>query len=234
MKRLPALSERALRSWLAHPILRRFKAEAPGSYYHSALVAALAERGAEALGLDPLPARLGGLYHDLGKLERPGLFQENQRSDDPLDGAGPHQRARAILGHVHAGLAMAEDLRLPPEIAAFIAEHHGERRLELLYRQAVEAAGPGRKPDPGDFAYPGPWPQSAETAVALYADAVEAGARVRAAPGAEGIERFALEVAEELLEQGALRAAGLDLREMRRLAAAFASALAPALGGDLE
>lgn len=230
MRRREAPPADVLRAWLRHPILARMRREAPGSHYHSALVAALAEAGAEALGLDALYVHVGARFHDIGKLHRPDHYQENQRGADPLARMAPAARARAIRAHVDEGLRFAREIDLPDALACFIPEHHGARVLDALYRQAVDAAGRAA-PDPDDFTYPGPWPRSAETAVVLFADAAEAAARTEPLADRGAIEETLVRMGRGFAEAGSFAGAGMDEADWKALAGIFAGLLAAALEG---
>ncbi|MCA9772266.1 MAG: HDIG domain-containing protein [Myxococcales bacterium] len=229
MKRRAALPPETLRAWLSHPILGRLRREAPGTHYHSGIVATIAERGAAALGLDALYVQTGARFHDIGKLYRPELFQENQRASDPLAEWGAVERARAIIAHVREGLALAKSIRLPEELACFIAEHHGRRVLRGLYEEARAAATDGNPPSLADFTYPGPWPQSAETAVVLFADAAEAGARVRPPGDTRTLAETLAVMGSEFAAAGSFDEVPWTEAHWRALADAFAVPLAAAL-----
>lgn len=163
---------------LAHPrqpLLNRLAHEAPGTYHHSIIVSNLAESAISRVGGDPLLARVAVLYHDIGKLEHPTFFVENQANLGNIhDGLDPHVSAQIIIDHVRNGIALARKARVPKAIIDVIAQHHGTTRVEYFYRKAAE-----KDPDvdPADFTYPGPKPQNREAAVVMLADAVEASVR---------------------------------------------------------
>ncbi|HLG12664.1 MAG TPA: HDIG domain-containing protein, partial [Dehalococcoidia bacterium] len=162
-------------SQLSQPLLLRLQDEAPSTFQHSVIVANLAEKGAHTIGADALLARVGCYYHDIGKLLRPGFFIENQLGGaNPHDALDPADSARIISDHVTDGLNLAKQYKLPVKVAQFIPEHHGTRTVTFFYRQAAEE---NPDVDADAFRYPGPKPQSRETAIAMLADSCEAAVR---------------------------------------------------------
>lgn len=159
----------------SHPLLRRLQIEAPGTYHHVQMVGNLAEAAAERLGLNPLLLRAGACFHDIGKLRRPQYFIENQFSGvNPHDNLTPTMSAMIILSHVPDGLELAEEYRLPMRLRDFIPEHHGTTCLSYFYHKALKD---GQVSQEDQFCYPGPKPQSRETALLMLADSIEASAR---------------------------------------------------------
>ncbi len=169
---------------LAHPrqpLLQRLAQEAPGTYHHSIIVSNLAEAAAAAVDADPLFARVAVLYHDIGKMEHPTFFIENQANIGNVhDGLDPHVSAQIIIDHTRDGVRMAKKQRLPQSIVDVIAQHHGTTRVEFFYRKAMQA---NEDVDPADFTYPGPKPQTREAAIIMLADSVEAAVRSMAQSG---------------------------------------------------
>jgi hypothetical protein len=210
-------------SQLSQPLLLRLQDEAPSTFQHSVIVANLAEKGAYVIGADALLARVGCYYHDIGKLARPGFFIENQLGgDNPHDALDPGDSARIISDHVRDGLALANQYRLPAKVAAFIPEHHGTRLVTYFYREAA-AADP--TVDPDAFRYPGPKPQSRETAIAMLADSCEAAVRSSPDHSPESIDRLVDEVYAERLTEGQLNESDLTLRNLRDLAESYKATL---------
>lgn len=202
-----------------HPLLRRLLMEAPGTYNHSILVGNLAERAAETIGADSLLVRVGSYYHDIGKLLRPGYFTENQiENSNPHDALEPEASARIVVSHVTDGLRLAEEHRLPNKIRDFIGEHHGDRFASFFYQQATEK---GKTPDPADFRYPGPRPQSKETAIVMLADAAEAVARASPDHSPEEIDRLVEKVVADRMAEGMLAQCDLTLRDIEGIKEAF-------------
>ena len=207
---------------LAHPtqpLLRRLLLEAPGTYHHSITVATLAERAAERVDGNPLLARVGAYYHDLGKLHRPYYFIENQLEDENIhDHLLPEASAQAIIEHVSQGLALARQHRLPRQVHAFIAEHHSTTLIEYFYRRARKQQN-AEPVDEAPFRYPGPKPRTKETAIVMLADSVEAWVRSASTRSAQRIGEMVGQVIQTRMLDGQLDDCDLtlqDLREVRR------------------
>lgn len=159
------------------PLLRKLAEEAPGSFQHSLQVANLAEEAARITGANPLLARVGALYHDIGKIAAPYFFIENQKNGvSPHDNLDPHSSARVIIDHVDSGVILARNYKIPQPIIDFIKTHHGTSTAYFFYRKFTEK-WPGKNPAVNDFMYPGPKPFTKETAIIMMADAVEASSR---------------------------------------------------------
>lgn len=159
-----------------NPLLRRLAEEAPGTFQHSMQVSTLASEAARAIGADTQLVRTGALYHDIGKLESPVFFTENQHGINPHSGLNPETSAQKIISHVSAGLQIAAKENLPEVIRSFIAEHHGKSMARYFYNTAVNQSSE-EEVDKSKFTYPGPNPQSKETTILMMADAVEAASR---------------------------------------------------------
>jgi putative nucleotidyltransferase with HDIG domain len=210
-------------SQLSQPLLRRLQDEAPATFQHSVIVANLAEKGAYVIGADAVLARVGSYYHDIGKLGRPGFFVENQfGAANPHDALEPADSARIIIDHVNGGLALAREYGVPAKVAAFIPEHHGTRLVTYFYRRASEDDS---TVSPESFRYPGPKPQSRETAIAMLADSCEAVVRASPVHTMERISELVDEVFAERLAEGQLDESELTLRNMRELAQSFKETL---------
>ncbi len=207
------------------PLLRRLAREAPGTYAHSINVANLVEAACEAIGADAVQGRVGVYYHDIGKLERPQYFIENQpRGLNPHDRLTPWQSAEILRDHVRHGLAMAEEARLPEVVRDFIREHHGTQLIRYFLEKARAQDGVADV-DPSDFAYPGPKPQSRETGVALLADAVEAASRVLSNPSPERIRALIDRLVQDRIDYGELDDCPLTYRDLRIVKREFAHVL---------
>jgi hypothetical protein len=204
-----------------HPLLRRFMESAPGTFQHSVATAMLAQTAAEAIGADALLVRVGALYHDVGKMDAPEIFTENQRSANPLEALEPTDGARAILAHVDRGVELLRQYRVGGRIADFAREHHGTGALASFLRMAEEA---GAKPDPEDFRYPGPRPRSRETAVVMMADKIEATARSQGASSEADFRAIVSATLDDLLDDGQFDDSPLTLRDLSRLQDAFVAA----------
>ncbi len=204
---------------LNSPLLRRLQDEAPGTFHHSVIVGNLAERAADLVGADPLLTRVGAYYHDIGKVLQPGMYIENQAAGaNPHEDLSPEESATAIQQHVLGGLDLARRARLPARVQAFIPEHHGTRLVTYFYRTAAE-----KDPtiDPEQFQYPGPRPQSRETAIAMLADSTEALVRSSADRSPAAIDRMIDEVLAERIAEGQLDDSDLTLRDLRTIADSF-------------
>lgn len=207
---------------LQRPLLRRLQEEAPGTFHHSLLVATLSERAASLIGADPLLVRVGAYYHDIGKLHRPAMFIENQDGANPHDELDPSESARIIMSHVTGGDELARRDRLPPRIRDFILQHHGSRRVAFFYRKAAMS---DPRVDPQDYTYPGPPPQSRETAIVMLADSCEAVVRASGEHEAERIGLLVDGVFDERLRERQLDHCDLTLSELRVISASFKQTL---------
>jgi putative nucleotidyltransferase with HDIG domain len=210
-----------------HPVMRQLLLKAPGSYHHSILVSNLAEEAAERIGADPLLARVGAYYHDIGKTVRPYFFVDNQ-----TDGENVHDRldaetsAHIIVSHVKDGVDLARKYDLPDRIMDFISEHHGTTLAGYFYKRAQDAAGESNPaPDPERFRYPGPKPRSKETAIVMLADACEATVRSARPAKAEETAELVRKIIAERLEAGQLSESDLTLRDIERIRKAFTATL---------
>ncbi len=156
-----------------HPLLQAFSQKAPGSWQHSINVAFLAERVAHVVGADPVICRVGALYHDIGKMKRPIFFIENQPpdSENPTEKLSPSMAAKVIISHVKDGIIISREHALPSKIIDIIREHHGTTLLSEFYKRAKEQ---NPSIDEQEFRYPGPIPQSKESAIVMICDSVEA------------------------------------------------------------
>jgi putative nucleotidyltransferase with HDIG domain len=209
---------------LHHPLLQRLSLEAPGTYNHTIALANLADAACRAIGANALLARVGAYYHDIGKLAKPQYFVENQpRGRNPHDQLKPGTSASIIRSHVHQGLELANEVRLPAAIRAFISEHHGTGTIAYFMERAREPDG--TVPNPTQFEYPGPIPQSAETAVVMLADSVEAIARTLSDPTPERLREVIDSVVQQRLDQGQLREAPITLRQLSIVKREFARVL---------
>jgi len=196
---------------LNRPLLRRLSLEAPGTYAHTIAIANLTEAACNAIGADGLLARVGTYYHDIGKLRKPLHFVENQRGRNPHDKLKPATSASIIRAHVRDGLELARESGVPPELRAFIAEHHGTLPIAYFLDRARERDG---AVNVADFSYPGPLPQTVETAVCMLADGVEARVRALAEPTPASIRQAVTELVQRRLDDGQLNEAPLTLRQL--------------------
>ncbi|HEY2963051.1 MAG TPA: HDIG domain-containing protein [Pyrinomonadaceae bacterium] len=207
------------------PVLGQLALRAPGTNQHSHAVGQLAEDASRAVGANPLLARIGALYHDIGKLAAPEYFVENQQGDNPHDRLRPNQSAKIITSHVTYGARLAKEIGLPQKIADFIPQHHGTRTLHYFLRKAEAQAKPGETVDEADFRYPGPKPQFKEAAIMMLADSCEAAARSLARPDPENIRAIVVKIVDAIISDGQLDQCDVTLQELTTIREAVISAL---------
>lgn len=207
-----------------HPLLRELLLKAPGTYHHSILVSNMAEEAAGRIGADALLARVGAYYHDVGKIARPYFFVDNQE-----EGVNVHERldpqtsAQIIISHVEDGLDLAKKYGLPSKIRDFIPQHHGTSLATYFYHQARQSEGDEVNEE--DFRYPGPKPQSKETAIVMLADGCEAAVRAERPDSLQGIEEVVRKVVGSKMLDGQLDECDLTLRDLDEIRGAFVSIL---------
>ena len=207
------------------PLLRELSRKAPGTYAHSIGVANLAEAACLSVGANALLARAGVYYHDVGKMENPQFFVENQpKGRNPHDRIAPARSAAIIRDHVRDGLRIAAEHRLPPFIHDCVREHHGTSVISYFYDKA-RSESPEADIDPGDFAYPGPKPQTRETAIVMLADGIESATRVLQDPTPERIRATIDAIVQARIDEGQLDQCPLTLRDLERTMDAFARIL---------
>lgn len=207
------------------PVLGQLALRAPGTNQHSHAVGQLAEDACRAVNANPLLARIGALYHDIGKVAAPEYFVENQQGENPHDHMRPSQSARIIVSHVTYGAKLAKEINLPKKIADFIPQHHGTRTLHFFLRKAQSEAKPGEVIDEKDFRYPGPKPQFKEAAIMMLADSCEAAARSLARPDPENIRTIVVKIVDAVISDGQLDECDLTLQEITRIREAIIGAL---------
>jgi len=205
------------------PLLKRLQFEAPGTYHHSLMVSNLAEAAAEAIGANPILARVGSFYHDIGKLKRPLFFVENQSYfgiENPHTKLNPRLSKMVITAHPKDGVELAKEEHLPPIIHNFILQHHGEGLASYFYNQAIAEEGAENVKEE-QFRYTGPKPNMKETAILMIADAVESAVRALKTPTNEEIEQIIDKIIKERLNDGQLSDCPLTLKDLRTVAATF-------------
>ncbi len=213
-------------SRLDHPLLQELLRRAPGTYHHSIMVANLAEQAAERVGANSTLVRVGAFYHDIGKMNRPPFFIENQEGVNPHDSLDPYTSARIIVSHVPDGLELAKRYRLPDKIRDFIAEHHGTRVVLGFYHKARDQAG--EKADEVDiekFRYPGPLPDTRESGIVMMADAVEATSSALRPNTLEAIVKLVSTIVDDDVMGGQLKDSGLTLGDIELIRASFIETL---------
>ena len=207
-----------------HPLLRRLLLEAPGTYHHSIIVANLAESAAEAIGANPLLARVGAYFHDIGKMKRPFYFKENQLGEDPHQMTNPFVSAAILIAHTTDGLALAQSYRLPQEIQDIIIEHHGDTPVIFFYQKALEESD-DQLVDIDDFRYDGRRPHTKESAIIMLADTVEAAVRSMSDPTPKTIRAYIEKLVSNKIQDGQLTQAPITLSDIDKISEAFATVL---------
>ncbi|ARE88131.1 HD family phosphohydrolase [Clostridium formicaceticum] len=196
------------------PLLKKLLIEAPGTYHHSIIVGNLSESAADAVGGNPLLARVGAFYHDIGKIKRPYFFKENQlTSENPHDKLTPSLSSLIITGHVKDGIDLAKKHKLPVEVRDFIEQHHGDTLVAYFYHKAKTGEN-GESIDEQSFRYGGPKPQTKEIAIVMLADSVEAAVRSMSSPSKDKIENLIHKIIQDKLEDGQLEESNLTLKEL--------------------
>ena len=209
------------------PLLKRLQFEAPGTYHHSLMVSNLCEAAAEAIGANPILARVGAFYHDIGELKRPLFFVENQSYfgiENPHKKLNPRLSKMVITAHPKDGVELAKEYGLPAVINNFILQHHGEGLASYFYNQAVQEEGIENVKEE-QFRYTGPKPNMKETAILMIADAVESAVRSLKNPTSEEIEQIINKIIVERLNDGQLADSPLTLHDIKVIAATFSRIL---------
>lgn len=201
-----------------HPLLRELAQRAPGTYTHSMTVASLAEAAADAIGADSLHLHVGALYHDIGKMNKPQYFVENQaRGVSRHDRLSPAMSLLVIVGHVKDGMELAREHNLPRSIQHYIESHHGSTLVEYFYNRAREQAGDApdaNEPEEFGYRYPGPRPRTKEAAILMLCDAIESASRALAEPTPARIESLVGAISGMRLTDGQFDDCDITLREI--------------------
>lgn len=209
-----------------NPLLKKLLMEAPGTYHHSILVANLAELAAEQVGGNPLLARIGAYYHDVGKTKRPYFFRENQfGKKNPHDRLKPEVSSKIIISHVKDGSELAKEYNLPKTIHDFIVTHHGETLVKYFYLTVKNNSENPDEVKEEDFKYPGTKPMSKEQGIVMLADSTEAAVRSINEPTEEKIEKMVNNIIEDKLATGQLDNCDLTLRDISKIKKCFLKAL---------
>jgi hypothetical protein len=208
-----------------HPLLQKILREAPGTYHHSLIISNLAEHAAQVIGADALLCRVGAYYHDVGKTLNPQFFVENQ-----FDGVNPHNAidprtsAKILHEHVTEGAKLARKYRVSQRIIDFILQHHGTT-LPLYFFEKAQAASPGVPLDENEFRYPGPKPQTRESALMMLADGVEATTRAERPTNAQEIRAIIDRIIDLRIREGQLDESAITLRDLEQIRIAFLQVL---------
>ena len=209
------------------PLLKRLQIEAPGTYHHSLMVSTLCEAAAEAIGANPILARVGAFYHDIGKLKRPLFFVENQSYfsiENPHNTLNPRLSKMVITAHPKDGVDLAKEYGLPSIINDFILQHHGEGIAKYFYNQAVQEEGAENVKEE-QFRYTGPKPNIKETAILMLADAVESAVRAMKGATVDQIENIIDKIIVERLNDGQLADSPITLKDLKVIASTFSRIL---------
>lgn len=208
---------------LNQPILKKMILRAPGSYHHSVLVGSLAEAAAEEIGANPLLTKVAALYHDVGKINKPEYFVENQESrGNRHEKLSPSMSALILTAHVKDGMEVAREQHLPRRIVDIIKQHHGTRLITFFFNKAKEKEDPSvQTVDERDFRYFGPKPQSREAALIMLADAVEAASKVLTDPTPARIRGLVQKIINDVFIDGQLDESDLTLRDLHQIAKSF-------------
>jgi cyclic-di-AMP phosphodiesterase PgpH len=205
-----------------HPLLKKLLVEAPGTYHHSLIVGQLAEQAAQRVGADALLVRVAAYYHDVGKTREPQSFVENQMDGVNVhDALEPKMSAGIVIDHVPRGIALAKKYGIPERLREFIPQHHGTTLAAYFHRKAIKANGGSTAIDEKDYRYPGPKPQSRETAILMLADGVEATTRAERPTTPEQIRAIIERIFNERLRDGQLDESDLTLRDLIQVKEAF-------------
>lgn len=208
----------------SHPLLRRLMTEAPGTYSHSVMAANLAETGAEAIGANPVLARTGAYFHDVGKIRRPAFFVENQAGvGNPHDKAAPTTSARIITAHVRDGVQLAEQYRLPAEVVDIVRQHHGTSAVRYFLEKASKNGAPVVE---ADFRYEGERPTSREAVLVMIADAAEAATRTIPEPTESRIQATVEKIVRANIDDHQFDLSEVTLADLRTVVSVYSKMLA--------
>ena len=210
------------------PLLRELQQRAPGTYNHSLAVANIAETAAEAVGANSLHLYVGALYHDIGKMNKPDYFVENQSGGfNRHSKLSPAMSLLVIVGHVKDGVEMAREYNLPRSLHHYIESHHGTTLVEYFFHQAQKQANESDSsgPDEMEYRYPGPKPRTREAAILMLSDAVESATRALKEPAPARIEALVRQLARKRLEDGQFDECDLTLRELQTIESSIIKSL---------
>jgi hypothetical protein len=209
-----------------HPILQRLVLEAPGTYHHSLVVGNLSDSACLAVGANGLLARIGAYYHDIGKLQKPEYFIENQNiKKNAHDELTPTMSKLIIMNHIKEGLELAKKYSLSPVLLDFIQQHHGNSLVYYFYRRALEGKEENQEVAEEGFRYPGPKPNTKETAIVLLADSVEAATRSLKDPTPDKIEEIVHKIINNKFIDGQLDECELTLNDIEKISSVFSKIL---------
>jgi len=210
-----------------HPVLKDLIVQAPGTYHHGILIGQLVEAAAREIGCNPLLARVGAYYHDIGKGKNPLYFGENQKGENRHDTLSAQMSAQIIQRHVAEGIELAKAAKLPRQVIDFIAQHHGTRLIGYFFHRAKEEAERAGAPPPADtdFRYAGPKPQTREAALVMIADMVVATARNLPAAAPDKLRGVVDRAIAAVVAEGQLDECEITLRDLEKTARSFTASL---------
>lgn len=233
---------------LNHKLLRKMQLEAPGTFHHSMVVASLSEAAAESIGANAPLCRVASYFHDIGKIEKPEYFIENQGDENPHDNLTPNMSALVIIAHVKDGVDLAVRHKLNQAIINVIKEHHGNSLVYYFYRKALDlkdkaqeevAEGKRKEEDVPDvsekgFRYPGPCPRTKEAGIIALADSVESASRSMKKVNPQKIQTMIDELVNNKIKDGQLNQCPLTFQELNTIKATFASTLRSMLHSRID
>ncbi|MDP8253524.1 MAG: HDIG domain-containing protein [Candidatus Kaelpia aquatica] len=209
---------------LNHPLLKELLVKSPGTYHHALVVSSFAEQAAESVGANPLLARVGSYFHDIGKLEKPEYFSENvsleKKDKSKHEKLSPSMSSLIIINHVKKGIELAQSYKLPPAIVDFIEQHHGTSLVYYFYHKALEGKSPQDIKEE-QFRYPGPKPQTKEVAIVSLADTAEAATRSLQDPTSARIKGLVKEVINNKFIMGELDECELSFKDLHKIEDVF-------------
>ncbi|MBF0499962.1 MAG: HDIG domain-containing protein [Candidatus Riflebacteria bacterium] len=219
---------------LSQPLLKRLAEEAPGTYQHSLLVANLSEAAAIEINGDALLSKIGGYFHDIGKIKRPLYFAENQSNNNQHDNLTPYMSSLILVGHIRDGIDLGREHGLPDRVISFVREHHGTTLISYFYEQA-KTDTTGQEVNEERFRYPGPKPQTKETAIVMLADSVEAASRTLPQRTHSRIEGLVKKIIENKLnDENQLDESDLTLKDIEKIESSFVRVLTSMYHGRVD
>jgi putative nucleotidyltransferase with HDIG domain len=214
---------------LDHPLLKELSIQAPGTWNHSMVIGMMVEAAADATGANPVLARVGAYFHDIGKMKKPLYFVENQvPGDNRHDKLSPSMSALIIRSHVKEGVELARQYKLPPVMEDMITQHHGTSLIEYFYdkaRKDAEESTEGSEVDESLYRYPGPKPQTREAGILMLADGIEAASRTLSEPTHDRIQGLVQKMTNKVFTSGELNECELTLHDLHIIAKCFTRVL---------
>ncbi len=209
------------------PLLKELAVTAPGTYHHSVVVGTLAEKAAEAIEVNSLFTRVAAYYHDIGKMQQPQYFVENQKEgQNPHDNLSPSMSVLVLTNHVKEGIAYGEEYGLPQPLIDVIPQHHGTRQILYFLDKAKQLAGNGEEINPEDYRYAGPKPQTKEAAILMLADSVEAVSRTLTDPSPGRMRSRIHKTIREVLDDGQFDECAITMSDLAKMEDAFLGVMA--------